>query len=59
MTNSWKRDCYMIFIWFSDADDSQNVTNPVLQNTRVDSILRQVESTNIEGTPTTSNTGIA
>jgi hypothetical protein len=49
----------MIFIWFSGADDSQNVTNPVLQNTQVDSIPRHVASTNIEGTKTTSNTGIA
>jgi len=32
---------YMIFIWFSDADHSQNVTDPLLQNTHVESNLRQ------------------
>ena len=32
---------YMIFIWFSEADDSQNVTDQLLQNTHVDSNLRQ------------------
>jgi hypothetical protein len=32
---------YMIFIWFSDADDNQNVTDPLLQTTDVDSSLTQ------------------
>ena len=31
---------YMIFIWFSDGYDSQNVTDPLLQNTVVYSNIR-------------------
>jgi hypothetical protein len=32
---------YMISIWFSDEDDSQDATVPLLQTTHVDYNLRQ------------------
>ena len=30
----------MIIIWFSDEDDGQNVTDPLIQTTHVDSNIR-------------------